>query len=151
MKTLNAKQVEKPTLLIVEDSTENLQILNALLKDDYRLKLAKSGQKCIEIAQQHPQPDLILLDVIMPELDGFEVCEQLKSSDSTSAIPIIFLTALNEVADETKGFQKGGSDFVTKPFNPDIVKARIRTHLDLQSARKKSHGLNRQEQRCKLQ
>lgn len=151
MKIFDVTPSERPTILIVDDSSENLQVLNALLKDNYRLKLAKNGQKCIEIAQQQPQPDLILLDVIMPELDGFEVCERLKSDESTSGIPIIFLTALNEVADETRGFQKGGSDFITKPFNPDIVKARIRTHLDLQSARKKSHGLNRQEQRCKLQ
>ncbi len=134
---------EKPLLLIVDDSSENLQVLNALLKDDYRLKLTKSSIKGIEIAQQMPKPDLILLDVIMPEMDGFQVCEHLKANPETSAIPIIFLTALNEVADETKGFQKGGSDFITKPFNPDIVKARIQTHIDLQRERKKSNELLR--------
>jgi CheY-like chemotaxis protein len=134
---------EKPLLLLVDDSAENLQVLNALLKDDYRLKLAKSGAKCLEIAQQHPQPDLILLDIIMPEMDGFQTCEALKSSPQTSAIPVIFLTALNEVADETKGFRVGGSDFITKPFNPDIVKARIRTHIDLQRERKRSNELLR--------
>ena len=143
MNIIDIAPSEKPTLLIIDDSSENLQILNALLKDDYRLKLAKSGGKGIEIAHLHPQPDLILLDVVMPELDGFEVCEQLKSNENTSAIPIIFLTALSEVADETKGFQKGGSDFITKPFNPDIVKARIRTHLELQHERKKSTELLR--------
>lgn len=132
---------EKPLLLIIDDSAENLQVLNALLKDDYRLKLAKSGEKAIEIALQSPQPDLILLDIIMPEMNGFEVCEALKASPDTKSIPIIFLTALNEVADETKGFRSGGSDFITKPFNPDIVKARIRTHLDLQLERKKSNEL----------
>jgi adenylate cyclase len=143
MKTIIENPTEKPLLLIVDDSAENLQVLNALLKDDYRLKLAKSGSKCLEIAQQLPQPDLILLDVIMPEMDGFQVCEALKRDNQTNAIPVIFLTALNEVADETKGFQVGGSDFITKPFNPDIVKARIRTHLDLQFERKKSHELLR--------
>jgi class 3 adenylate cyclase len=143
MKLITEDPTEKPLLLIVDDSAENLQVLNALLKDDYRLKLAKSGMKCLEIAQQHPQPDLILLDVIMPEMDGFQVCTSLKESPLTSAIPVIFLTALNEVADETKGFRVGGSDFITKPFNPDIVKARIRTHIDLQFERKKSTELLR--------
>jgi class 3 adenylate cyclase len=114
-----------------------------LLKDDYRLKLAKNGAKGIEIAQQHPQPDLILLDVMMPEMDGFQVCENLKADPKTTAIPVIFLTALNEVADETNGFRKGGSDFITKPFNPDIVKARISTHIELQRERKKSNELLR--------
>jgi class 3 adenylate cyclase len=79
----------------------------------------------------------------MPDLDGFQTCESLKSNSRTSSIPVIFLTALNEVADETKGFRVGGSDFITKPFNPDIVKARIRTHLDLQYERKKSNELLR--------
>ena len=143
MKIITSVPVDKPTLLIIDDSSENLQILNALLKDDYRLKLAKSGLKGIEIAQQLPQPDLILLDVIMPEMDGFEVCRQLKSNDATATIPVIFLTALTDVADETKGFQIGGADFITKPFNPDIVKARIRTHIELQRERIKSNELLR--------
>lgn len=143
MKLITEQSSEKPLLLIVDDSAENLQVLNALLKDEYRLKLAKSGMKCLEIAQQHPQPDLILLDVIMPEMDGFQVCTALKESSVTASIPVIFLTALNEVADETKGFRVGGSDFITKPFNPDIVKARIRTHIDLQHERKKSNELLR--------
>lgn len=134
---------EKQTLLVVDDSAENLQILNALLKDDYTLKMAKSGDKAIEIAAQTPQPDLILLDIVMPGADGFEVCRQLKNHASTAHIPIIFLTALNEVADETRGFQMGGADFITKPFNPNIVKARIRTHLELQKERKKSNELLR--------
>jgi adenylate cyclase len=143
MNNIVEQSSERPLLLLVDDSAENLQVLNALLKDDYRLKLAKSGAKCLEIAQQHPQPDLILLDVIMPDMDGFQTCENLKTSPHTSSIPVIFLTALNEVADETKGFRVGGSDFITKPFNPDIVKARIRTHIDLQRERKRSNELLR--------
>jgi class 3 adenylate cyclase len=143
MNSIIEQRAEKPLLLIIDDSAENLQVLNALLKDDYRLKLAKSGAKGIEIAQQNPQPDLILLDVIMPEMDGFQVCENLKANPQTSPIPVIFLTALNEVADETNGFRKGGSDFITKPFNPDIVKARISTHIELQRERKKSNELLR--------
>jgi len=132
---------EKNTLLVVDDSAENLQILNALLKDDYKLKMAKSGEKALEIASQVPQPDLILLDVVMPGVDGFEVCLALKNNPATALIPVIFLTALNEVADETRGFKVGGADFITKPFNPDIVKARIKTHLELQAERRKSQEL----------
>ncbi len=131
------------TLLIVDDSVENLQLLSALLKDLYKIKVAKSGEKALEIAQQTPMPDLILLDVMMPGMDGFEVCEALKSNPATQSTPVIFLTALNEVADETKGFQVGGADFIVKPFNPDIVKARIKTHLELQAERKKSEQLLR--------
>jgi adenylate cyclase len=131
------------TLLIVDDSVENLQLLSALLKDLYRIKVAKSGEKAIEIAQQSPMPDLILLDIMMPGMNGFEVCEALKGMPATQSIPVIFLTALNEVADETKGFQVGGADFIVKPFNPDIVKARIKTHLELQAERKKSEQLLR--------
>jgi class 3 adenylate cyclase len=130
-----------PTLLVVDDSVENLQILSVLLKDLYKIKIAKNGEKALEIAQQSPQPDLILLDVMMPGMDGFEVCSILKGNPITHSIPVIFLTALNEVADETKGFQLGGADFIIKPFNPDIVKARIKTHLDLQSERRKSESL----------
>ena len=129
------------TLLIVDDSVENLQLLSALLKDLYKIKVAKSGEKALEIAQQTPMPDLILLDVMMPGMNGFEVCEALKSNPATQSTPVIFLTALNEVADETKGFQVGGADFIVKPFNPDIVKARIKTHLELQAERKKSEQL----------
>lgn len=135
------KAISIPTLLVVDDSVENLQILSALLKDLYKIKIAKSGEKALEMAQQIPQPDLILLDVMMPGMDGFEVCSILKANPSTHSIPVIFLTALNEVADETKGFQVGGADFIIKPFNPDIVKARIKTHLELQSERRKSESL----------
>jgi class 3 adenylate cyclase len=132
---------EKATLLIVDDSVENLQILSGLLKEEYKLIIAKSGEKALEIARNQEPPDLILLDVMMPGMNGFEVCDALKKDSSTQNIPVIFLTALNEVADETKGFQVGGSDFIIKPFNPDIVKARIRTHLDLMQERKKSESL----------
>lgn len=130
-----------PTLLVVDDSVENLQILSSLLNDLYKIKVAKSGEKALEIASSATAPDLILLDVMMPGMDGFEVCRQLKTNPNTKSIPVIFLTALNEVADETKGFQLGGADFIIKPFNPDIVKARIKTHLDLQSERRKSEKL----------
>ena len=133
----------RPVILAVDDSVENLQIIASLLKDDYRVKVAKDGYKAIELAKQQPLPDLVLLDVIMPEMNGFEVCEKLKNDPATYKIPIIFITALNEVADETTGLQKGGADFISKPINPDIVKARINIHLALQAERKKSERLLR--------
>jgi len=92
MNTIIEHSTEKPLLLLVDDSAENLQVLNTLLKDDYRLKLAKNGAKCIEIAQQQSQPDLILLDIIMPDMDGFQTCEALKSAPGTLPIPVIFLS-----------------------------------------------------------
>jgi CheY-like chemotaxis protein len=132
---------QRAVILAVDDSVENLQILASLLKDDYRVKIAKSGAKAIELAKQAPYPDLILMDIIMPEMNGFTACEILKQDPTTQKIPIIFITSLNEVADETTGLQKGGADFITKPINPDIVKARINIHLALQNERKKSETL----------
>lgn len=131
----------RPLVLAVDDSVENLQVLSAILKDDYQVKVAKSGQKALEIAQNSPHPDLILLDVMMPDMNGFEVCEQLKNHPITQKIPVIFLTALNEVADETMGFKSGGADFISKPINPDIVKARIKTHIALQQERSRTEEL----------
>jgi adenylate cyclase len=131
----------KPTILVVDDSVENLTILNALLKDDYRVKIAKEGTKALELARQCPQPDLILLDIIMPGISGFQVCEELKRCPSTQQIPVIFLTALNEETDETKGLKLGGADFITKPINPEIVRTRINIHLELQVERRKTEAL----------
>lgn len=134
---------ELPLLLIVDDAAENLQLLSSLLHGRYRIKVAKSGEKALELLQDESLPDLILLDIVMPGIDGYEVCTRIKSDVRTSKIPVIFLTALNEVNDETKGFRSGGADFITKPFNPDIVLASIKTQLDLQSERKKSESLLR--------
>lgn len=131
------------TILVVDDSVENLQVLTALLRDKYKVKVAKSGAKAIEILESDSSVDLILLDIMMPEMDGYEVCEKIKSSSSTTKIPVIFLTALNESSDETKGFKVGGADFITKPFNADVVLARIRTHLELQKERKRADNLLR--------
>ena len=131
------------TILVVDDSVENLQVLTALLRDKYKVKVAKSGSKAIEILETDSSVDLILLDIMMPEMDGYEVCEKIKSSSSTAKIPVIFLTALNESSDETKGFKAGGADFITKPFNADVVLARIKTHLELQKERKRADDLLR--------
>jgi class 3 adenylate cyclase len=136
-------QVELPQLLIVDDATENLQLLSSLLQGRYRIKVAKSGEKALEILQQDVLPDLILLDILMPGIDGYTVCRHVKAEARTSKIPVIFLTALNEVNDETRGFKVGGADFITKPFNPDIVLARIQTQIELQAERKKSESLLR--------
>ena len=130
-----------PIVLIVDDAVENLQVLSGLLKDKYRIKIAKSGEKALELANALEKPHLILLDVVMPGISGFEVCAQLKSDDSTKNIPVIFITALNEATDETKGFSVGGADFISKPFHPEVVLARIQTHIDLQAAKQKSDTL----------
>jgi len=126
----------KPVVLITDDSVENLQILSELLKEDYRVKVAKNGPKALDILRSDNGIDLILLDIMMPEMDGFEVCETIKRDSAIAHIPVIFLTALNDATDETRAFRAGGADFITKPFNADVVKARIRTHLDLANERK---------------
>ena len=131
------------TILVVDDSVENLQVLSALLRDKYKVKVAKNGAKALEILEADPSIDLILLDIMMPDVDGYEVCKQIKANPSTAKIPVIFLTALNESSDETKGFKAGGADFITKPFNADVVMARIRTHLDLQVERRRADDLLR--------
>lgn len=131
------------TILVVDDSVENLQVLTALLRDKYKVKVAKSGVKALEILETDASVQLILLDIMMPEMDGYEVCEKIKSSSLTSKIPVIFLTALNESSDETKGFKAGGADFITKPFNADVVLARIGIHLELQKERKRADNLLR--------
>jgi CheY-like chemotaxis protein len=143
MSNFGIVEEEKKTILLVDDVVENLQLLTGLLKDDYRVKIAKNGLKAIEIAKQSPSVDLILMDVIMPEMDGYTACSILKQEEKTSHIPIIFLTSLNEAAQEAKGFDFGGADFISKPFNSQVVKARIRTHLDLQSERNKADTLLR--------
>lgn len=134
---------ERKTLLIVDDSVENLQILTALLKDVYRIKVAKNGLKATELVAKDASIDLVLMDVMMPVMDGYTACKILKENELTESVPIIFLTSLTDAADETKGFALGGADFISKPFNADVVKARIKTHLDLQDERKKADALLR--------
>ncbi len=121
----------KPTILIVDDTPGNLTLLSDALKSDYRTKAAVNGEKALKLACFGPSPDLILLDVMMPGMDGYEVCRRLKANSATSDIPIIFVTAMNEVEDETKGLELGGADYVTKPISVPIMKARIKTHLAL--------------------
>jgi len=122
---------QKKTLLIVDDMAANIKVLANLLKDDYIIQVANKGRKALEIAQSNTQPDLILLDILMPEMDGYEVCSQLKDNPVTSPIPVIFVTAMDEVEDQTRGLSLGAVDYITKPFHADIIKARIKTHMQL--------------------
>ncbi len=118
----------KPTVLIVDDMPENIDILRGILKDDYKLKIATDGHKVLQIARDH-QPDIILLDIMMPEISGYEVCQQLKQDPATQLIPVVFITAKTTAEDEQRGFELGAVDYIQKPFNSSIVEARVRAHV----------------------
>ena len=122
---------EKQVILIVDDVPANIDVLSEILRPTYQVKVVTSGMMALKIAMQSNPPDLILLDVMMPEMDGYEVCRQLKANATTRNIPIIFVTAMDEVKDETTGFALGAVDYITKPVNPSIVQARVKTHLAL--------------------
>lgn len=119
----------RPLILAVDDSPDNLWVLSGLLKEKYRVKLAGSGEKALDIAQGDTLPDLVLLDVMMPGLSGHEVCRRLKASPRTRHIPVIFLTAMTGTADETAGLDLGAADFITKPVNPPVLLARVASQL----------------------
>jgi serine phosphatase RsbU (regulator of sigma subunit) len=120
------------TVLIVDDIPENIDHLGSILSRDYMIKVAVNGEKALHIARSKNPPDIILLDIIMPGMDGYEVCRKLKADKKTNGIPIIFVTAKTEEEDEAKGFSIGAVDYITKPYNPPIVLARIKTHLALE-------------------
>lgn len=124
--------ITRPTVLVIDDTPANLSLLNQLLRPHYRVKLASSGARGLELAAGNP-PDLILLDIMMPETDGYEVCRRLKSIAATAGIPVIFLTAKVDAADEERGFELGAVDFIHKPIVPSIVLARVRTHLQIKA------------------
>ena len=121
----------KPSILVVDDTPANLTLMTGLLQDDYQVRAATSGEKALKIAFSDNPPDLILLDIMMPEMDGHEVCRRLKADDKTREIPVIFLTAMSEVEDEEKGLNLGAVDYITKPVSPPIALVRIRSHLAL--------------------
>ena len=125
----------KSTILIVDDMPANIKVLGELLRDEYKIRLATGGKKALQMARSSNPPDLILLDVIMPEMDGYEVCAQLKADKATKNIPVIFITAMDLEKDETKGLSLGAVDYITKPFSLPIVKARVKTHLELKHHR----------------
>lgn len=122
------------TILIVDDTPINLGVISGALKETYKTKVATNGEKALAIANGEDKPDLILLDVMMPEMDGYEVCRRLKANPDTKEIPVIFLTGQTGTDDETKGFEVGAVDYIHKPFSEAVVKARVRTHLQLREA-----------------
>ena len=126
---------EIPTLLVVDDVPENIHALLEVLKDDYRIMVANNGRKAIELAQGATPPDLILLDIVMPDMDGVEVCRQIKMTPAGNRIPIIFITVVDSSEDKVHGFDVGAADYITKPFDIDEVRVRIRTHLELSRLR----------------
>ncbi len=125
--------IERVTILVVDDTPENLALISSLLKDTYKVKVANNGGKALEIAASDAPPDLILLDIMMPGLDGYEVCRRLKHDPKTMHIPVIFLTGRSEVEDEKKGLELGAVDYITKPVSPAIVLARVKSHLALKA------------------
>ena len=124
---------KKNRILIVDDDQFNISVLTEILNNDYKIMTAESGGKALKAVAGPLPPDLILLDILMPELDGYEVCEQIKADRSTAHIPIVFVTAVSEAMDAARAFEIGAVDYVTKPFNPVTVKARINTHIKLSS------------------
>ncbi|WP_108944559.1 response regulator [Shewanella halifaxensis] len=122
--------MDKATVLVVDDTPENIDILVGILAQDYKVKVAIDGPRALALAAKNV-PDLILLDVMMPGMNGYEVCKRLKQDPLTSHIPVIFVTALTDVADETQGFELGAVDYITKPVSAPVVKARVKTHLAL--------------------
>ena len=130
------------TVLIVDDTPDNITLIHDLLKDNYRTKVAVSGAKALEIARSSEPPDLILLDVMMPGMDGYEVARRLGTDAATAGIPVIFITARTRVEDEERGFQLGAVDYITKPISPPILKARVKTQLRLKEANDYLKGQN---------
>ncbi|MEH0018719.1 MAG: response regulator [Desulfobacter sp.] len=118
-------------ILIVDDETLNIRILTEFLQDDYKIMAAKTGEQALKAVTSPTPPDLILLDIIMPGMDGYEICSRIKAEEKTAHIPVIFVTAVSEAMDAAKAFELGAVDYVTKPFNPVTVKARVNTHVKL--------------------
>jgi len=138
---------DRPTILIVDDTPDNIMLLSRLLKDKYHTKVATNGSTALQVACATPDLDLILLDVMMPGMDGYETCRQLKANPATSDIPVIFLTAKNQIEDEAMGLSVGAVDYLGKPISPPILFARVNTHLTLRAARKQLEEHNQNLER----
>ncbi len=139
---------EKGSILVVDDNTDNLQLLNGILsKHHYKVRLAPNGKHALATIKKEA-PDLVLLDVMMPGMDGFEVCRYLKEDEQTAKIPIVFISALNETIDKVKAFSIGGADYITKPFKVEEVLARIETHLALHFLRVQMEKKNSELQKA---
>ena len=128
-----AVPVTSATILVVDDSPENLTLMHGMLKDAYRVRAVNSGERALRIACSATPPDLILLDIMMPEMDGYEVCRRLGADPRTASIPVIFLTARTDEEDERKGLELGAVDYIVKPASAPIVRARVRNHLALKA------------------
>jgi len=122
---------KKSCILIVDDERQNIKVLTELLRNNYKIMAAKNGEQALKAAQGNNVPDLILLDIMMPGIDGYEVCKRLKANERTSHIPVIFVTAVTETQDAARGFQAGAVDFIQKPLNPVVAKARVDLHIKL--------------------
>lgn len=121
--------IDKRIVLVVDDTPDNLSIMSGLLKDQYKVKVANSGERALKIANAEPAPHLILLDIMMPEMDGFEVIRRLKADAKTQTIPVIFLSAKALPEDKQKGFDLGAVDYITKPIDPEMILDRVKTHI----------------------
>ena len=125
----------RPSVLIVDDVPANIKMLREVLKDDYDIRFAMSGKAALDLLKTSDLPDLILLDIMMPEMDGYDACQQLKADPATQSIPVIFITSRDDEADEVKGFDMGAVDYITKPFSIPVVRARVQTHVELKRQR----------------
>jgi len=137
---------KKPKVLIVDDTPENIQVLMGTLKDAYAIVAAVNGEKALKMAGADPPPDLILLDIMMPGMDGFEVCQRLKADTNTQDIPVIFLSALDDTVNKVKGFEMGAVDYISKPFQPEEVIVRVNTHLTINRLKQSLAEKNRELQ-----
>ena len=126
----------KKKILIVDDAPENIDFLVGILKENYKIVAARDGEKALKLAVSANPPDLILLDIMMPGLDGLEVCRLLKKSEESVNIPVLFITGKSDDSDIHAGLEAGGDDFVLKPFNAGLVKCRIATHLEIHQLRR---------------
>jgi putative two-component system response regulator len=133
--TSHSQQTRRHTIRIVDDAVENVALMSSVLKSSYRTKVAREGDTALRLCSTDRPPDLILLDVMMPGMDGYEVCRKLKADPNTADVPVIFITARSEIEDEQRGLDLGAVDYITKPISPPILAARVRTHLRLKSVR----------------
>lgn len=136
--------IERPTVLVVDDDVSNLYVIMEALKDQYVVVTATNGTRALNKAISAPLPDIILLDVMMPDISGYDVCTKLKGNEATRGVPVIFVTALSEIGDETKGLELGAVDYITKPINPSLVKARVRNQLELKRHRDRLEAMVRE-------
>ena len=138
---MKEEQNKKGTVLVVDDSPGNIDILNAALSEEYNVIIATSGEKALGIAESN-HPELILLDIMMPGMDGYEVCLRLKNNPTTCSIPVIFITSLNETEKEEQGFEVGCVDYLTKPIVPTVALARVKAHIALRNSQKELQEWN---------